>query len=261
MKNGKEMRSIKFLIVFLLLVVAIASLVGCKKESQDERQIAEKVEPPPVKITPKEDIRQRTAWPPDIGTQEVLLEENLLQQNYYLVFDGSGSMEGQKLDIAKKALNEFVKSIPVEANIGLVVFDGSGLSERTALGENRELFINNVQKVTANGGTPLRDAIILAYRQLKEQGLKQLGYGEYNLVIITDGQASDGQEPKEIVNRILKESPLVIHTIGFKIGTKHSLNQPGRILYKSANNFEELKRGLESVLAELEDFSVTDFQE
>jgi uncharacterized protein with von Willebrand factor type A (vWA) domain len=170
-------------------------------------------------------------------------------------------MKGEKLDIAKRALNEFVKYIPAEANVGLAVFDGRGLSERAALGENRERFINKVQEVAAKGGTPLKNAITLAYQRLKEQGLKQLGYGEYNLVVITDGKASEGQEPKGIVNLILKESPVVIHTIGFRIGTDHSLNQPGRILYKSANNFEELKKGLESVLAELEDFSVSDFQE
>jgi len=38
------------------------------------------------------------------------------------------------------------------------------------------------------------------------------------------------------------------------------LNQPGKIYYKSAKNFDELSKGLEEVLAESESFIVTDFE-
>jgi hypothetical protein len=36
----------------------------------------------------------------------------------------------------------------------------------------------------------------------------------------------DGQDPTGAVKAILERSPVVLHTIGFCIGTKHSLNQP-----------------------------------
>ena len=39
------------------------------------------------------------------------------------------------------------------------------------------------------------------------------------------------------------------------------MNQPGRIYYRSAENFEELKKGLEEVLAEAEEFTVDAFQQ
>ena len=54
-------------------------------------------------------------------------------------------------------------------------------------------------------------------------------------------------------------TPIVLHTIGFCIDAKHSLNQPGRILYRQANDLEELRRGLQNVLAEAPSFTVLQF--
>jgi Ca-activated chloride channel family protein len=191
---------------------------------------------------------------------ELTLEENLTKRNYYIIFDGSGSMkENNKLPTAKKALIEFVSHVPQNTNLGLAIFDGSGLFERVPLGNDRYEFTNQVQKTKAAGNTPLEEALELAYTQLKKQAQKQLGYGEYTIVVVTDGEASPGHEPDIIVNLILAQSPIVIHTIGFQIGEDHSLNQPGKIYYKSAKNIDELSQGLEEVLAESENFVVTDF--
>ncbi len=190
------------------------------------------------------------------------LEENLTKRNYYIILDGSGSMQDDnKMAIAKKALIEFMAYVPETANLGLAIFDGSGLSERVPLGDDRYEFTNQVQKTKAAGNTPLKEALELAYTKLKSQAQQQLGYGEYNIVVVTDGEASPGHEPDRIVNLILAHSPVVIHTIGFQIGEDHSLNQPGKIYYKSAKNLEELSQGLEEVLAESESFVITDFNQ
>jgi len=200
-------------------------------------------------------------WPPGIESVERESSENMLKKNYYIIFDASGSMQGDKIITAKKALLEFVKHVPEDANLGLAVFDATGLSERNRLGGNRNDLVDLISRVRAEGGTPLRSALQLAYDKINIQAARQLGYGEYSIIVVTDGEASQGEEPDKIVNRILAESPVSIHTIGFKIGTNHSLNQPGKILYKQANNLMELSAGLEEVLAELEDFSVTDYKE
>jgi uncharacterized protein YegL len=200
-------------------------------------------------------------WPPGIDDPNMELVENKLKKNYYLILDGSGSMSGDKMKTAKKALSKFINLVPDDANIGLAVFDSKGLSERAPLGSTKEMLLSQIQRVNASGYTPLESSLTLAYRQINEQAARQLGYGEYNIVVVTDGEASDGEAPDYIVDEILRESPVVIHTIGFQIGKNHSLNQPGRILYKSANNLEELNAGLGDVLAEMEDFSVTEFDE
>jgi hypothetical protein len=75
--------------------------------------------------------------------------------------------------------------------------------------------------------------------------------------VVTDGIASNGEEPNQILNTVLQQSPVVIHSIGFCLDESHSLNQPGLTAYTAASNADELQRGLQAVLAESTDF-VTD---
>jgi len=193
--------------------------------------------------------------------------EELMRKSYYVVFDGSGSMNSQgcsgsmsKLLAAKKALVEFSATVPADANLGLLIFDGNGINERVSLStQNQEKFTQSIRSVTPSGGTPLRGAINMAYQRLTEQARKQLGYGEYHMVVVTDGEANTGDEPDRVVAEMLAYSPVVLHTIGFCISSRHSLNQPGKIIYKAANDVTGLKQGLASVLAEAEDFSVSQY--
>jgi len=206
-----------------------------------------------------EEERPKISWFGTIDT--VSPETEVSRKNFYIIFDGSGSMKGNKLSVAKKALKKFIKAIPEESNIGLYAFDRHGISERAKLGSARKLIESKVDLITAGGATPLGRSVKDAFGKMKKQAQSQLGYGDYNLVIITDGKATDSSILKGAVDMVLKTSPVIIHTIGFKIGTDHVLNQPGRILYKTASNYEELSRGLEKVLAETEDFTVFDFDE
>jgi Ca-activated chloride channel family protein len=208
-------------------------------------------------------------WPPlEEAAAPVAGAARLDAVNYYLVLDGSGSMLDRKcsgglrkIEAAVVALQRFIDSVPADANIGLAVFDGSGLSARVALGaDNRDRLRNALSSVRASGGTPLRSAIDLGYTQLLEQGQRQFGYGEYHLVVVTDGQPDPRSEnPERVVARILAETPVVLHTVGFCIGTDHVLNQPGRSYYVAADTPDELTRGLDAVLAEAPQFDVARF--
>jgi Mg-chelatase subunit ChlD len=219
---------------------------------------------------PPEAESVKGVWPPaSADEQPVAMAPNLTAKNYYIVFDGSGSMldpdcadGSNKSEVAKKAVGDFSKSIPKDANLGLLVFDTQGITERVPLGtENREVFTEQVNIVSPGGSTPLRSAITQAVAQLTEQGRRQFGYGEYHLVVVTDGEANPNSEnPASIVAQTLESSPIVIHTIGFCIGETHSLNQKGRTIYHPANNPGELAQGLKEVLAESEQFDVKAFQ-
>src|SRR5260221_4181454 len=206
-------------------------------------------------------------WPPATD-QAVAVSKDLFAKNYYVVLDASGSMKDQacsgsqsKMQAAKTALAAFAASVPGDANIGLQVFDQQGVNERLALGTgNRENFIRLVNTAEASGGTPLLDSVNQAYAKLTAQARRQLGYGEYHLVVVTDGEANSGQDPTPVIDRLLKESPVVLHTIGFCIGSTHSLNQSGRTLYKAADNPGALQHGLADVLAEAPQFSVQKFK-
>lgn len=190
--------------------------------------------------------------------------------NYMVVLDGSGSMAARecsgdvnKLEAAVAALEVFVKAVPDDANLGLAVFDQSGVEPRVDLGTgNRDAFIRELRSARANGGTPLRSAITLGYQKLVDQALTQLGYGEYHLVVVTDGYPDPSSEdPTQIVSDILAESSVVVHTIGFCIGSDHVLNQPGRVFYVAADSPQQLAAGLSGVLAEAPSFDVADFKQ
>jgi Mg-chelatase subunit ChlD len=204
-------------------------------------------------------------WP--TMESENTLSESLLAANYYIVLDGSGSMEGglcavnsTKMNVAKKTITQFAQQIPADANIALLAFDKGGASQRVALAvNNREQFFNQVNAMQSGGVTPLKSALTFAYQKLQKQAVTQLGYGEYHLVVVTDGIATANEVPDQIVQTILQESPVVIHSIGFCIDENHSLNQPGMTFYTAAGNAEELQRGLQAVLAESPDFNSDHF--
>ncbi len=188
------------------------------------------------------------------------------RSNYYVIMDGSGSMEKDgcshgrpKIDLAEEVITEFADQVPADANLGLGVFDRAGIREALPLTTNRATFKQEVAKIQPGSSTPLRSAMEMGLKVLTGQAQQQLGYGEYHLVVVTDGRASDGQDPGKIVNRILADTPLVIHTIGFCIRGSHSLNQDGLVAYKAANNPEDLRQGLEAVLAESPEFVIADF--
>ena len=215
-------------------------------------------------------LRAENTWP-GLGreAESTPVADNLLASNYYVVLDASGSMKGvecsadqTKIEAARAALASFAQSLPADANLGLAVFEDQGLSELLPLAVgNRERFAQVVAQVVAGSGTPLRSAIELAYDRLSKQGRRQLGYGEYHLVVVTDGQASQGQDPTAKVSAMLAESPVVLHTVGFCIGEDHSLNQLGRTYYRAADNPVALRKGLDDVLAEAPAFDVTEFRE
>ncbi len=195
------------------------------------------------------------------------LDPLLTRRNFLIVLDGSGSMRAShcsgnlaKIDAAKQAIAAFATKIKTEDNVGLCAFDSRGVTERAALSLNREAFNHALRQVRADSNTPLGTAVKLGYACLQKQARRQLGYGEYYLIVVTDGEADEGNDPRNIVNKIVSESPVVISTIGFCIGQGHSLNRPGLTLYHDATNLEQLNQGLESVLAETDFSSAPDMK-
>lgn len=192
-----------------------------------------------------------------------------LTRNFYFVFDGSGSMADRpdgscsgdqrfssKVEGAKWAVREFVKKVPADTNLGLYVFDGNGHREVVSLGpKNQEEFLKEVNNISASGGTPLAGGIRHGTDQLVGQYKKQLGYGEYRLVVVTDGQADN--IPEASLNAIKYGIP--IYAIGLCIGEDHPLRQYA-LSYRAADSAEDLRRGLEETMAELPSFDIKEFK-
>jgi|SRR3989344_176162 len=214
--------------IFCVVFAAFLLLAGC-------------VSGPPLQVNPSD-------W------QKAAIEagQTAAPKSLVLVFDGSGSMRSSLYE-AKTAIGTYVKALPVDISLGLVVFDERGLRKVADLSTDRELFQKGVQSVVARDNTPLGEAVETAYLMLAAQAKKLNARGEYHLVVVTDGEADSNELLENNVKAIVGNSPVKLFTIGFKIGTNHVLNRPGpQVRYVSADNEAQLRQGLQKVLAETE---------
>jgi len=116
--------------------------------------------------------------------------------NYALLFliDTSGSMSyANKIGNEKNALTYFTNNMGGLSAIGIDTFGGEEGDVKTQLPLNyfrdiKPQLKQIIDGLTPNGGTPTRDAMQLAYEQLK-QSIDEEDYPgyQYNLVLITDG--------------------------------------------------------------------------
>ncbi len=256
-----------------ITVLMLIFLFGCSEEPPPPKPAAVPSpsttmnKPPEAATRPAVGSLASKVWPFITDDQEAKsLAKNPVTQNYIVIFDGSGSMGDvkcsagrKKIDVAKEAVTEWSKTLPEDANIGLVAFHNDGWIFGK-LGETGRLdFIKGIQSLRYGGKTPLSKAFDHAYRDITNQGQKQLGYGEYTIVVVTDGIANSPRQLFQTVETIQAATPITIYTIGFCIGDKHSLNQPGKTVYKAADNPETLRQGLKEVLAESVTFDDSEF--
>jgi Ca-activated chloride channel homolog len=204
------------------------------------------------------------------AAQSQQLGEATLTRNFYFIFDGSGSMAeslnkqckgdkrfGSRLEGAKWAVGQFLPMVARNVYLGLWIFDSHGNSERVALGpDNRAQFLTEVQKTRAGGNTPLTESIAQGVDRLVQQRDKQLGYGEFRLIVVTDGQATG--RPLSQAVAYAREHRIPIYTIGLCLGAEHELRQSS-VSYRAADSIEALKRGLEETLAETNVFDAQTF--
>lgn len=199
-------------------------------------------------------------------------DEDLLARTYLIVMDGSGSMDwdgrqqcpqikDRRIDVAKRAASKFAQSIGPKDKLGMVIFeDGSPNYTLPFAYNNGSNFAKQVNGIRPDGGTPLRSSILMGFNELRKEGARKKGHGEYHLVVISDGDpSSTAEDPRSLIQAIYKDSPIQIHSIGFCLKPGHPLNQPF-LNYYQADNEASLTQSLQNVLAESESFSNTDFQ-
>ena len=151
---------------------------------------------PPEQPAPSE----AKAWPYLSGDYEVPMAADLLTRNILLIFDGSGSMgeakcskNENKIDVARRAVKEWSATVPPDANLGLVTFynRSQGIVFKELGVGNREELIQSIDAIVPGGKTPLTDAFKQSFLMLEKQAQQQLGYGEYTIVVVTDGIANN----------------------------------------------------------------------
>jgi hypothetical protein len=189
-------------------------------------------------------------------------------RNFYFIFDVSGSMDDmcageRKIDGAKKAINEFIKKVPDNVNIGLLFLGvnkpESEIEEVVPLGQkNKSKFIEAIQKAQPQSRTPLGKATFFVMDKLIAQYKQQLGYGEYRMIVITDGLATDEAEYYKSMSELKRYPFIALYGVGLCIKENHVL-KANSIKYTDAHDYDELGKALEETIAELENFDPKDF--
>jgi len=188
--------------------------------------------------------------------------------NFYFAFDMSGSMDEKcsgkrKIDGAKEAVTRFMKNIPDDVNIGLMLFgtrSGEGFAETLPIGSgNKDKFLRIIDSLKPGGETPLGEALLASVDKITEQYKKQLGYGTYRIIIITDGEQT-GIDLKQPCNYLAQHGFIGLYSIGLCMKSSHTLKKYS-LSYRDANNYQELEQALVEATAESDIFDANLFDE
>lgn len=252
----------RFPIPLPLAACLFLALSGCQEEEAHPAKLSD-----PIRL----DLSSlsASAWPdPDLDTSIALGDIDPLTENTMIVLDMSGSMNGSecsgsygnKAEAAKDVLLAWIAANP-GPDIGLVAFSAGGVTT-IPLGQgdrHARNLVDTIRSLEPGGKTPLRSAMRRAEHDLETRALQQQGNGLYRMVVITDGEASAGENPSPLVDRIVLDpaNMIEIHTIGFCISGGHSLNNAQTVFYTDANSPEDIAAGLAAVQGEAARFDKT----
>ena len=186
-------------------------------------------------------------------------ENGVHTDNIVVILDASGSMKDKfrgdetksKMDAAKEALQEVLAKIPDGTNIGVLVFSGRNVPNEWVypLGpKDTHRLIEAINRPEPEGGTPLGRYIRIGANRLLQQREKQYNYGNYRLLIVTDGEAQDSEKVTKYTPEILNRQ-LRVDVIGVDMQTDHQLAQDADS-YRRADNPGELVAAVSQILAE-----------
>ena len=186
-------------------------------------------------------------------------DDDIHKDNIVVILDASGSMQDKfsgdrtksKMEAAKAALQQVLANIPDGTQIGLLVFSGANIHSEWVypLGpKDTEKLIAAIHLPQPSGDTPLGKYIRIGANRLLEQREKQYNYGNYRLLVVTDGEASDTDKVKHYTPEILNRQ-IRIDVIGVDMKTDHML---ANVVdgYRKADNPGELVAAVSQILAE-----------
>ena len=196
------------------------------------------------------------------GFQICSADDDIHKDNIVVILDASGSMQDKfsgdrtksKMEAAKAALQEVLSKVPDDTHIGLLVFSGANIRNEWVypLGsKDTQKLIAAIHLPQPSGNTPLGKYIRIGANRLLDQREKQYNYGNYRLLVVTDGEASDADKVKHYTPEILNRQ-IRIDVIGVDMKTDHMLANVVDS-YRKADNPGELVAAVSQILAETGD--------
>jgi hypothetical protein len=174
-----------------------------------------------------------------------------------ILLDGSGSMGAVmgtqvKMEAAKAAIRNVLATLPESTQVGLLVFTQRGPQRGwlSTLGPRDDaVLLKKLATVEPGGKTPLGQYLQVAANQLLQQRTRQLGYGTYRLLVVTDGQATDMTKMLGVAPQVVSRG-MVLDVIGVDMKRDHALSSMAHS-YRRADDAASLRSAMAEVLAEI----------
>ncbi len=168
--------------------------------------------------------------------------------NLVVVLDVSGSMRGDKIELAKAALNSRVATLSEQMEVGLLTFSDDSHWAVPLGSLNRQAFAMQVDKIRAGGDTYLGDAIKVGADALLSKREEQFGRGSYRLLVLTDGSATDPDKVERFTPQILARG-IRMDCIGVEMPGDHVLATMAHS-YRNVADASKLAEAVQEVMAE-----------
>jgi len=150
----------------------------------------------------------------------VVYNTNVSNFDYVLAIDASSSMLANdfsptRFDAAREASMAFVSVVPPGANIGIVTFASTAITDLKPTSDSTEIqnLLYNID-VHQSGGTAIGDALVTSTNLFSTNKSKAI-------ILITDGQNNVGTDPYTATD-YAKKNGVVVHSIG--LATKEGGN-------------------------------------
>ena len=183
---------------------------------------------------------------------------------FIFLLDQSGSMEGNRIKIASKALELFIQSLPVGSYYQII---GFGSDYKVYDDNPKEYNMNNIKnslemikKLGANlGGTKIEGPLKYIYDSDKKYEKIKL---PRNIILLTDGEAWDKEKGLNLIEQ--NSSKFILNSIGIGDDFDEDLIKNAAILGKGNYNFckdlDNLNNIIASEINKASSFYVTNIQ-
>ena len=166
-----------------------------------------------------------------------------------VLFDVSGSMSGDKVRRAREALSRFIETSHGMDEYFLIGFNTRAqlLMDKTRDGD---AVLNKFTLIETKGNTALYDACYL--------GLEKVARGTHPkraILLISDGQDNDSRYTFKEVRRLLKESDVVVYSVGILGGSDpgSSLGMEGQAILDELSSVSGGKAFFPTTAAEMDE--------
>ncbi|WP_026673304.1 VWA domain-containing protein [Alkalihalobacterium bogoriense] len=150
---------------------------------------------------------------------EIKTEEDIPSVGIVYVIDRSGSMMGQRLELAKEAAARSIELLREGDTVGVIAFD-----DRTWQIVDTEPMTNikevtdNVLGITAGGGTDIYPGLHEAYMQIQELDLQRK-----HIILLTDGESPETGNYQQLIETGRDDHNVTLSTIAVGDGADHFL--------------------------------------